>query len=350
MARGRESRIEEGRAFFRRLAKEGPWAPVFLITGEESFLRGVAVERLCASVEVNEFNRSVFRGGEAKGEDIVTAASMVPMLGDRRLVVVREVNALAAQDLGQVAAFVEAAAASTLLVLEGETLDGRQKAVQRIQRSPAVERIDFPRLYDREVCQWVARRAKGRGLVLAREVPPWLVEALGTQLGELDRALERIDLYLGAPDHEGRREVTLDLVQEVITETRARSVFELTDALSERDLGRSAVIIDEMLRRQESPIGAVTMIARQFRQLRLALAGRARGLRGRELASWCGCPPFRVQAVERAARAFSEHELEDILLRCAKADGLLKSSRLPDRLHLESLLLQICRPPRQQGS
>lgn len=345
-ARG-ASRIDEGRAFFRRLSAEGAWAPVFLLTGEEHFLLDTAVQRLSEAVfpgGTDDFNRSVHRAAETQAADVVAAARMAPMFADRRLVIAREVHLWNAGDLARVADYVAEPCVSTVLVLEGQVLDRRTRAVQAIEKATSVEVVRFPKLYENEVVTWVARRARGRGMLLARDVPGWLVEALGTQLGELDRALERIELYLGATDGEGEvRQVSLETAREVITDTRARSIFELTDALSDRDIGRATTVIDDMLVRQESAIGMVNMIARQLRQLRLLQVGVSRGLQGPALASAAGCPPFRVRQLLSAARGFGSRELEEALQACTRADAALKSSRLPDRLHLEALVLGICR-------
>ena len=88
----RRDAIEAGRAFFRRLAAEGAFAPVFLLYGEERFLVDEAMQRIERSVfpdKRDDFNYVRYHASETKAEDVVAAAQMVPMFAARRVVVCR---------------------------------------------------------------------------------------------------------------------------------------------------------------------------------------------------------------------------------------------------------------------
>lgn len=344
MATRKADALAAGRAFFKRVATDGAFAPVFAVSGEERYLVDEAVSRLIRSVfpeGKDDFNLDLFQAGERKGIDIASACEQVPMFAAKRVVVVRAGEHFKAADWEPLAAYCERPSPSTLLILEGAKFDQRSKAAKRVFAAKGVVSVAFPLLGERDASAWLARRARSRGLELDGEVAPYLVEALGSSLQQLDLALERIDLYIGS-DADDRR-LTVARAAEVVPDTRVRSVFELADALGTRDLGTALRSFHRMLEHGDSPIGALTMIARQFRQMLLHHDGQARRLPERELARYVGCPPFRLRDVARAARRFSPEQLQSILHEVLLTDRALKSSRLPDALHVERLFVSICR-------
>ena len=334
----RRDKANQGREFFRRVAEEGAFAPVFVIHGAERFLVDEAVRRLTSAVFPSgrdDFNFASFHGSETGGGAVAGAASQVPMFAARRLVVLKGADQMKPTELAAVASYAEDPADFSVLVVEAVKLDGRQKAVKRLLKASAA--VEFVPLYERDAIQWVQRQTRRRGLSLPSDAPAYLVDALGPALGPLDKALERVQIYVG--DEDG---ATLDDVKAVVPDTRVRSVFELTDHLSARQFAAASACFHRMLEQGESPIGSLAMIARQFRQLLLARDGAAKGLRDSELARHIGCPPFRVRAIGQASRGFSEARLRMILRAVAETDLALKSSRLPKETLVERLFMRIC--------
>lgn len=337
--------VAEGRAFFKRVASDGAYAPVFAVHGEERYLVDEAVARLVRTVFPegrDDFNLDVFHGGDAKGLDIASACDQLPMFAARRVVVVRAGEQLKAGDWEPIAAYTQRPSPSTLLILEATKFDRRSKAAKTALGAADVEQVEFPLLGERDARPWVARRASSRGLQLANDVAAYLVDALGPSLQQLDLALERIDLYVGPSTDGAPRRVTVGVASDVVPDTRVRSVFELADHLAARNVGASVGCFHRMLEQGDSPIGALSMIARQFRQLLLMHDGQRLGLSERELARHVGCPPFRLRDTAAAARRFTPGRLQRILGEILETDRLLKSSRLPDALHVERLLVAIC--------
>lgn len=339
MAR-RPTAYDRAKEFFDRLKRDGAWSPVFVVYGEERFLVDEAVQRLVSAVFPSgrdDFNFAAYHGSEVKGADVAAAAAQVPMFASQRVVLLRGADRLSAAEMEPVARYAEDPFDSTLLILEAVKLDGRQKHTKRLLKAKGVHAIEMGALYPNQAADWLYRQAKRHELTLARDVGGYLVDAIGPSLGQLDMALERIDLYLG-----GEKNVTLADAQAVVPDTRSRSVFELTDHLSARRLDAAIGCFHRMMEQGESPIGALAMIARQFRQLLLVKDGTTRGLQGRDLSSHVGCPPFKLRDYEAAARGFTEARLRALLQAIAAADLASKSARLKRELIVERLFVQIC--------
>lgn len=335
--------LRRSREFFARVQKEGAWAPVFLLTGTERFILDEALRRIIASVFPegrDDFNLIQLQAHETTADDIVDAARMAPMFASRRVVVVRGLERMPAAQLERIAAYADAPVDSTVLVLEASALDGRAKGTQRLMKAGAVAAVKFVELEGDDLLRWVTVRARDRRLVLDRDVPAWLVEALGSSLATLQAALERIDLYLPESVEGVPREVTTALCESVITDVRHRDVFELVDALGARDVERAFVCYRSLLEQGEESIRSLGMIAMQFRRL-LVVHELAR-LPDSAVAPRAQIPEFRVRDYRRLAQRFSHDELRAIMHEILRTDHALKSSRLRDVLIVERLLLRIC--------
>lgn len=336
----RANKADQAREFFKKIADEGAFKPVFLVQGEERFLVDQAVAKITKAVFPDgrdDFNYISYHGNEAKGTDIASAASQAPMFAAKRLVIVRNADRLAASEMEPLAAYAADPATSTVLVIEAVKLDGRSKAVKALSKAKSVQKITFKPLYAREAAAWVNSQAPRFNLQFRADVGGYLVDAVGTSLAQLDMALERIALYLG-----DENQVTLDAVRAIVPDTRSRSVFELTDHLALRRLDAAIGCFHRMIYQGDSPIGALAMVARQFRQLLMAHDGAALGLSSGEMASHIGCPPFKVRDYIKASRNFTEPRLRELLRLIAETDLALKSSRVKRELIIERLFVRIC--------
>jgi len=119
-----------------------PPAPVYLVHGEEAMLRAEAVAAIRQAVldeGMADFNLERFDGGQCGGADVVAAAQMLPVMAERRLVVVRFVERMKAEDLAPLAAQVrellEARAALAQWV-RGGSLRYREDILEGIDQAP----------------------------------------------------------------------------------------------------------------------------------------------------------------------------------------------------------------------
>jgi DNA polymerase-3 subunit delta len=265
---------------------------------------------------------------------------MLPMMAQRRLVVVRGVDTWPAAELQSLSKYVPGMSPTTVLVMEARKLDERMAASKQLHA--AVQHTVFVELQERDLYPWLVRQARQRGLELGRDVPETLVATIGTSLSLLSMAIERIDLFVGPSLEAGLRPVTLERMAPIIADGRARTVFELTDQVVAGNVGAAMDSLHRLLLAGDSPVGINAMLARQFRQFHQVSAGRRAGLSGEGLARFVGVPGFRLQDTLRAADAYGLATSEQAIHLLMQTDRLLKSSRLKDTIIVERAILQLC--------
>jgi DNA polymerase-3 subunit delta len=338
------SRADDRRELFKQL-KAGKLARVYYIHGPDPYMLDTAIEAIvqaAAPEGLNAFNHDKFRGKDAAGEKVRAAAEQLPFMVPRRIVILRNVEEMPAKEFEQLGEYFENPSETTVLIVHSMTadksLDGRTGPVKKMMK--VAQAYEFKGFYENEIADFLRRKAQEKNLRLNDETLAHLVEACGTELSPLMDALERIDLYLG--NSKTVRDVGVDVVREVVAHTRVHNIFAMTDALGARDFERALQIMATMLDAGEKPIGMMSMIARHFRILARLKDPDVRTLPEREKASAAGVVVFFLRRYQQDSERFTRKELERIRASLLEADIALKSSRIADRVIMESLLHDIC--------
>jgi len=265
---------------------------------------------------------------------VVDSARTLPMMAARRLVVGKGIDGVKADDLAPLAAYAADPNPSTCLVLIGEKVDTRFKAFQVLRKGGYLH--EFTALRDREVVGWVVKEARTRKLAISPDAASALAESAGPEMARLAGALEQLALYVG-----DRASITIADVEALIPETRQRSVFELTKAIGEGDVGRALRILTNMFRNREPALRVQFMLARQLRQIWRAKELLAEDASREEIASAIGVPPFFLDDFLVPARRMSRQALSRGFERLYQADKALKSSRIDGEILISRLVEQL---------
>ncbi len=317
--------------------------PVYILYSAHPLLIQRAVKAIVdAAVPVNMrgFNYDVIQGRGASGANIVAMAQTLPMMSDRRLVMVRDIAALSAAELAKIAPYLKEPNESTVLVATATKIDKRIKFYQFAKKAGYLHELLPPR----NVASWIKAEAKQRDVDLAGNAAGRLADVVGKDLSRLALALEQLALYAGD------RAVSADDVDDLIAETRERTVFELTDAIGDGDLKGALRGVAALCDQRQSAIGVVVMLARHMRQIGWCHVGRAEGLGKGQLARLVGAPPFAVDRLMRQTRRYSADAVATAIEKLCDADSRFKGyggtsktlgRDLTERVVLERLVTDI---------
>jgi DNA polymerase-3 subunit delta len=325
--------------------------PVYLVTGEENFLRDQVVAELRAAALGNgiaAFNEDKFTAGEAAIDKVLAAVRTVPMMAPRRFVWIRSAERWDANDAGddgggkreapldRLADYALAPVDSTCLVITSTKLDGRRRLSALAKKNGFLVACDP--LDAAALLSWIERQCSMRGNPIGRDVAELISEIAGTDLARLGDVLERLSLFAGpnAP-------ITEEAVGECVARVRTADTWALVDAVGRRNLGEALRLLADVYDSRDRGLpllGALAWSIRQLAKFQIALEG---GASSDEAARRAGIyPAFRAREVEKKARALRAKELERWLLVLAETDVALKSSRRPADAILEHMFTRLC--------
>jgi DNA polymerase-3 subunit delta len=259
------------------------------------------------------FNYDVVEGKPTAAR-IVGLAQTLPMMAQRRLVYVRDLSALAADDADPLLGYLARPNPSTVVVAVVAKLDKRIKLYAQLSKKGYLHVLQAPR----QLAPWLRAEAKQQGVQLESSAISRLIETVGDDLSRLALSVEQLGLYAG------RRPVTANDVDDLIADTRERTVFELTDAIGAADRARALAAVASLVDQRESAVGVVVMLARHVRQLALVYTLRETNVPRASWASLLGVPPFVVDKLIAQARSYAPAALASATQRLANADRALK--------------------------
>ena len=217
--------------------------------------------------------------------------------------------------------------------------------------------VELARVEESDAIRWVAESAAARNVKFDADAARQLVDALGADMMLIASEFEKLLLYVSAPAHAtdtlARNHVTLGDVETMVLAAKQRSLYELTDAISQHDRVRSLALLHGLLNAsdggEDAAIGHLYMLARTFRQLLIILEKNVRDSRAIWQVLWQGfrMPPFAAEELIRQARRYkSRRELTRAIRLVARADLELRSSPANKLLVLERLILDLSTEPR----
>lgn len=331
-------------------ATAGQLRPVYLVSGEERFLRQAVVRALRRAVvgdEAVSLNEDRFDTGSVSPQTLIAAARTLPMFGPRRLVLLHDLQRWEAQKdtatrgvstkpLDRLAEYCQEPSTTTTLILIGEKLDSRRRLMTLAKKQGFLVACDP--LSRGALPSWLRERAKGRGHELSSRTADLLAELVGGELSTLDDAVERLSLYVGKG-----AEITEPSVLECVAHLKSTTVWELVSAVGRRDTAGALSALGQVFERGSGPrlVGLLCWSARQM--IRFGSA-RAAGESPNEAAKAAGIPPFKAQEVAAQLKHMPLPRAELWLEKLAAVDRALKGgSKMPPRAILEQALLEVCR-------
>ena len=320
-----------------RILEEGPPTGGWFLHGDAIRLRDEAARQLIdAAVDpaTRDFNFDQFRSDEASGEQIASALAMPPMMAERRVVCVRDVERLSPKARTVLKDAAVALPSDIVLIVTATIPKGSRAAFYRdLQSSCRTLEWSAPR--PAEVPGWIRERARSRWDV---EVSPGVAQqiagAIGADLSRLDAELEKLATL---PEDERTEERILELVPRTLRIDR----WTWLDLVASRDYARALRELDDVLT-SERGVGLVAGLVEHHLLLGLALESGAGGVRSVLSETGRGYLSWKANAYAKQTKKWTVSEIDKALRAMHRADRHLKSGG-SDRGALGELLLTLSR-------
>jgi DNA polymerase-3 subunit delta len=328
--------------------------PVYFLYGPEDYLIEEEIQEILnrtLSQKERGFNFHLFNGEEHSIQEIVQTAQTLPMFSQYRFVLISEADHMDELKVEVLMEYIRNPSPTTSLVLHGQTVGPLKKHRKEIEKVGKV--TEYSRLKGRGLVSWMKNRMKEKGKTLSEEAADYLVEVVGDHLHDLDNALEKVFLSVGE-----KRTIELSDMEEITTEVKISTVFDLTDAIGRQNLEKALGILEKAMeskaivfRKEEEgskfgdPIPfLLSMMAKQYWSMLVIKQMSSHHRDAGELAKELGTSPWNIKKLMDQGKNFSEASLQEGILKCHQTDLAIKRSRGPKDLLMEKLVIDLCRP------
>jgi len=331
--------------------------PVYLLYGPEDYLIEEEIQELLnrtLSQKERGFNFHLFNGEEHSIQEIVQTAQTLPMFSQYRFVLISEADHMDELKVEVLMEYIKNPSPTTFLVLHGQTVGPLKKHRKEIEKVGKV--TEYSRLKGRGLVSWMKNRMKEKGKTLSEEAANYLVEVVGDHLHDLENALEKVFLSVGE-----KRTIELSDMEEITTEVKISTVFDLTDAIGRQNLEKALGILEKAMeskaivfRKEEEgskfgdPIPfLLSMMAKQYWSMLVIKQMSSHHRDAGELAKELGTSLWNIKKLMDQGKHFPEASLQEGILKCHQTDLAIKRSRGPKDLLMEKLVIDLCRPTKK---
>lgn len=330
------------RADLDRALASGRMQPLYLLVGCESYLRDAAARNISdaalSGTLLREFNESSFSLLTDPAMSAIAAAEQLPMMSERRVVRIKDFAKLRETDEQIIIRYLDRPVDSSVLIFIADDLDKRKLLTKALLKSCTV--IEFPAVKDAEAKAWARTRLKELKTTADDRVLTELVRLVGTNLQTLSSELDK----LAAAAIE-TRQITMELVDQLIDRSRELSNFDLGDQLIAGDRRRAIETLHRLLEDDVAPVMLLGLIAGNYHRLALAKELLNRGKRDEVYRLIYG-PPAKRDAFMNTLQRSSPTKIARGIQLIAAADLAIKSSlggggAKGARLQLEVLVIQL---------
>lgn len=219
--------------------KQKKFKPLYWLEGEEPFFIDEVVdyaEHHLLSEDEASFNLTVFYGKDADWTSVLNACMRYPMFGERQVVLLKEAQQM--KDIDKLENYIQKPLASTLFVVsyKDKKLDARTKFSKAVKQHG--ELLSTKKVYDSQLPEWTEQMITGLGLSVNHSALLLLVDHIGNDLSRLKNEVEKISVNL----HK-RKNITEDDIENFVGISKEFNVFELQDAISQKNLPKAVRII-----------------------------------------------------------------------------------------------------------
>ena len=293
--------------------------PCYIINGGESFLTTSALKTIEDSINMSlpDFNKVIFSDESYKtAVDIVAACQVAPFGDEKRLVIVYDyLNKKNESERKVFLKYIENPCNTTCLVFFSTnksefftSLEGKIESIECDKVS-----LDFLK-------KWVREEINSKNIQMSEQTLNKLLDYCNYSITKLDTELNKLKtLYPSA------QEITEKDIENNVTKDIEYIIFDLTNAICQKDNDKVYALIDVMLKNKEQPVNIIATISNHFR--RLFLIARSE-FSATEMAKMLNVKEYAITKYKQQAQNFGQRALKNIYDKCIEVEFMAKNGAM----------------------
>lgn len=314
--------------------KSGSFAPVYLLYGEEAYLKKQYKEKLKKALvpEGDTMNFSQYEGKDIHPGEIIDLAETMPFFADRRLILIENSGVFknACEDLAE---YMKGISSTACFLFVEEEVDKRSKMFKNVKNAGRI--VEFKRQSEQILVQWILGRMKRENKKITQTVMQQFLNTVGTDMEYIDKELEKLLCYCIDKDV-----IEAEDVSAVCVEQTTNKIFDMVNAIAEKNQKKALDLYYDLLALKEPPMRILFLIARQFQILLQVKELSGKGYDNKFIASKAGVPEFAVRRNQGQARSFKREQLYEAVRECVQIEEAVKTGNMNDRMGVELLIVK----------
>lgn len=335
-----------GEAELKNQIKTGELSNVYMIYGEESYLKEFYVSKLKDKVvdgAFADFNFHQYDGKSATIDDILQDAEMIPMMAEYSFVLVHDYPLdKSIKDIDTLKEFFKDVPESCVLVfwfdaIEVDTKKSSKWKTIETAFSKAGSSVNLEKRTEADLVKLIVSSAKKRGCTIDSNMSRYLISVVGNDIKTIFNELEKICSYINSG------EITKQDIDTLAVKCLQARVYDLSKFITRGDSDSAYEVLGTLFAQKEEPIGILSVISSCYIDMYRAKCLKTANRPESELMSLSAYKgkDWLVRNAIRDCRNVSMDALREAIDVLASTDELLKSTSIDKNLLLEETVAKL---------
>ncbi|WP_326717685.1 DNA polymerase III subunit delta [Vagococcus jeotgali] len=323
----------------------GEFAPIYLLLGEERYLR----ERFKKELEKNilspgdeAFNLLSFDMDQELLQHALNEVEMVSFFGNKKIVYINHPFFLTGEkkktdlehDIKMLLAYLKQPSPDTVLVFNAnyKKLDERKKIVKELKKVAKI--IDVSEMSDQDTKKYIQQTISSEGYEITREAFDLFIYLTDTKLSQMMNELDKLFLATSVD-----KKITKPVIEALISKSLEHSIFDLLTFVLEGKSESALRLYKELVLQGEDVIKINAILISQFRLLLQVKIMLDKSYQQANMVDVLKIHPYRVKLSVAQAKKFSQETLFKVFDNLVENDYKMKTGFMDQKMLFELFLL-----------
>ena len=314
--------------------KTGKFKQIYLLYGEEAYLKKQYKERFIKAMlpEGDTMNYAYYEGKNTDIKEVIDLAETLPFFAERRLIVFENTGFFksAGADLAD---YIGDMPDTTYFIFIESEVDKRSRLYKAVKAKGHI--VELGVQDENTLRRWVQGLVKKEHKTMEPGDIVYFLNKVGTDMENITKELEKLVCYAMDRDVLTREDIDAVCVTQITSH-----IFEMVNAVAEKNQGKALDLYYELLALKEPPMRILFLLTREYRILFHVKALLKQGYGRKEIASKAGLHPFAAGRYMDQAKRFHTRELRAAIEEGADIEQRVKTGLLTDHLAVELFLVK----------
>lgn len=311
---------------------------IYLLCGEEDFLISWYKKKLLTALgaEKGSMNFNEYYGRGLNAPAIIDIAETMPFFGERRVILIEE-SGIFKDGCDELADYLKDCCQSTYFVFVEHSIDRKRRMYTTLKKYGYI--AEAKAYTPQKLAEWIQGiMAKKYGKRIHDRTVQYFIQKSGTDMYSLSEEMKKLRDYT-----EGRELVEAADIDAICTVCIEDRVFELTEAVTQKDAKKALERYYELVALRESPVKIIALIAREFNMLLQTKELSGSTASQQVIASKIGAAPWLVGRYMARCRNLSIGYLRRALEKTIEMDTALKTGLIDQGMAVELLIASVAK-------
>lgn len=317
--------------------KNNTFQRAYLLYGAEAYLKKQYKDKLkkALTADGDTMNAGFFQGKETNPKELIDLAETMPFFAEHRLIVVED-SGFFKSGAEELAAYMAQVPETTTFVFSESEADKRSRMYKAVKANGRI--VEFAAQNQELLTRWLLGRLKREQKNITRAAMEEFFSRVGTDMGALDREMEKLICYCLERDV-----IELSDVEAVCPPAVTNKVFDMVGAIIECRRGDALALYYDLLALKEPPMRILYLILRQYNILLQLKDLKRKGMNNSAMAKEAGIPAFAVGRSLGQASRLSASSIKGILSYGVQMEEKVKTGQMNEQIAVELVIMEASR-------